>query len=169
MKETPVVIFIDDEPDQIQYFMDQINGMILPGESEAATVLHHKVDGAVEFLQAFRPEIKAVIIDIKMPPGLTFQEDDHDQNLRTGLLLFEHLDGIQKKYDVNRGHPLPLAFLTQLNDKKIHSDMTELFHRLRPLELPRIGIWIKVGLEPRDFAVQFDEWLAAIHELYGIK
>lgn len=167
-KGKPTVLFVDDEPDQIQYFMDEIDGLILPGETEKTSVMHEKVDGALSLLKEFRPDIKAVVIDIKMPPGNAFRDENHDHNLRTGFLLFERLDMIQKEYDVDRGHPLPLAFLTQLNDPKIHADVENIFLERRPKEIQRIGIWIKVGLEPKDFAAQFSDWINTLRDFYGI-
>ncbi len=55
---------------------------------EGYTVEHRfDPDGALEFIAQAGPEIAIIILDIMMPPGDAYKEEDTNEGLKAGLLL----------------------------------------------------------------------------------
>jgi CheY-like chemotaxis protein len=73
--------------------------------------LLQNVDEALVFFEVNLSNIYLVILDIMMPFGSTFKDDDTKHGLRTGLLVY---DRIRKK-----APNMPVIILTNVTDEKV--------------------------------------------------
>jgi CheY-like chemotaxis protein len=60
-------------------------------------------DEAIEVLNSSR-DLELVVLDVMMPPGKTFEREEHQEGLVTGFLLRERIRQVRPE--------LPLVFLT---------------------------------------------------------
>lgn len=152
------VVFIDDEPNRIRFYIRAV-------QSRGYQILVlQDTDDAWEFFQQPRPEVRAVVLDIMMPPGKHLADAAHVGGTRTGVFLYRRILEQMAIQAIHR-HSIPIAALTQVNDPETLNMLQEVQLEHRPNE--RFEVWSKHGLDPDDFADQFQTWLKAVEELYG--
>src|SRR5262249_24741430 len=101
-----MILMIDDEPRGISSYKEELEFSGYP------VVYHRKVDEALKALDEGRQEVELVILDIMMPPGQTFANDEGAQRgLRTGVRV----------YDVLREWlpDCPVIILTHVTDPRV--------------------------------------------------
>ena len=153
-----MVLFIDDEPNRIKFYIRAVQSR------GYATRTLQNTDEAWAFFQEARPEVRAVVLDIMMPPGRHLADTAHADGTRTGVFLYRRILEQMAIQAINR-HAIPIAVLTQVNDPDTLRMLQEVQLEHRPNE--RFEVWSKHGLDPDDFADQFETWLKAVEELYG--
>jgi CheY-like chemotaxis protein len=68
-------------------------------------------DSAIEYITQKKPHIEAIILDIMMLPGKKYSNEDTDNGLRTGVLLYK---------DLRTHYPnIPIVFLTNVSNPEI--------------------------------------------------
>jgi CheY-like chemotaxis protein len=152
------VVLIDDQPLLVQQYYAkalEIRGYdVVILESAAA---------AWDYFVVEDPEVCAVVLDIIMPPPPQIETEDHRAGTRTGVFLYKHILRLFALQNTPKGR-VPIAVLTQSNDKEMFDILLEVHKAGRPLE--QFQMWSKSGLDPGDFASEFEEWLQAVRELY---
>lgn len=158
----PRVLIVDDQPDVIDYFVDALKAR------------HFDVDvipdvvAAIDYLNSPPGDLVAIILDIIMPPG-PFADKEHQGGLRTGKFLHEHIlnmEYVQEDY----GHRFPIAVLTQVSDQGVLKEMEEIqiamWRKAGKNPKPTwFQVWSKYEVEPKYFAIEFEEWLKVMEEL----
>lgn len=156
-KNMPRVLFIDDQPDLIEYLVNELK------DNGYEVDVIHDVVAAIDYLNKPPVDLVAIILDIIMPPG-PFIDKDHNDGTETGKYLLEYILDMQYVQE-GSGHPLPIAALTQVSDQSLLKEVEEIQIRARQKE-KKFKIWSKYEIEPKSFPIEFQEWLKAITELY---
>ncbi len=87
------------------------------------------VDRALGFLEKESASVDIMVIDIMMPPGEAFKDEDTDQGMRTGVFLLERL---------NAQYPsIPSLVLTNVQDEAILEAVRKVAPQLRILRKPQ--------------------------------
>lgn len=74
-------------------------------------------DSALDFLKKRADSVKAIVLDIMMPPGQVFKNENTDDGLKTGLLLYNNLA---------HAYPmLPIVILTNLMNEDVITQLTK--------------------------------------------
>lgn len=154
------VVFIDDEPNRIKFYIRAVQARGYQPE------VLQGADDAWEYFQQEQAGIRAVVLDIMMPPGRHLADAPHVGGTRTGVFLYRRILE-QLALQAMHGRHIPIAVLTQVNDPETLKMLQEVQLEHRPEE--RFEVWSKHGLDPDDFADQFETWLKAVDELYGGK
>ena len=152
------VVFIDDEPNRIRFYIRAIKARRYQTHELQDT------DDAWEYFRESRPDVCAVVLDVMMPPGKHLADAAHVGGTRTGVFLYRRILE-QMAIQAIHHHSIPIAVLTQVNDPETLKMLQEVQLEHRPDE--RFEVWSKHGLDPDDFADQFETWLKAVEELYG--
>lgn len=99
-----MILFVDDEP---RYSVSYIDFL----ETAHRVEYKSKVSDALEFLEARRGDVELLVLDVMMPPGDAFSEEEARDGLDTGKRLFER---------VREGNPdLPVVVLTNVTQVDI--------------------------------------------------
>jgi CheY-like chemotaxis protein len=100
----PLVLVIDDNQLPTVYYVRDL-------EQQGFEVKHFfEPDTALAFAKKERAGIVAVLLDIMMPPGKKYQQQDTNEGLRTGVLLYP---------DLRRLLPdVPVIVLTNVTDEQ---------------------------------------------------
>lgn len=100
-----MIVFLDDEPERIQDYVEVVNREF-PGQVsdyvDIKETLELVSDGNVDVL----------ILDIMMPPGLLGM-DKTEAGLRTGMVVYE------KVRDMKQGAELPVIILTNVRNPNV--------------------------------------------------
>lgn len=78
-----MILFIDDEKREMESFVIEL------GFSGYEVEFKTNVDEAWDFLCANRSQIEVLILDIMMPTGNKFKDDDNHNGLRTGVRFYD--------------------------------------------------------------------------------
>jgi DNA-binding response OmpR family regulator len=98
-----MIVFIDDEPEFISPFTDALT------LSGFEVKIIADVDSAWTLVQDEKEKVDIVILDIMMPPGHLFNDEDTKHGLRTGL----HFLGLMKELDER----IPILCLTNADTR----------------------------------------------------
>jgi CheY-like chemotaxis protein len=98
-----MILMIDDSARGVMIYKEEL-------EASGYQVLHHRsVDEALRDLEARRQDFELVILDVMMPPGESFRQDQAaDLGLRTGVRVYERLR--------ERAPHLPVVVLTNVTN-----------------------------------------------------
>lgn len=97
-----LVLLVDDDNLPMQYYVKAL-------KQKGFKVEHClEPDSALDFVKKRGEEIVAIILDIMLPPGKTYQDKDTNQGLKTGVFLLEDL----RKYCPN----IPVVVLTNVRN-----------------------------------------------------
>lgn len=100
-----MILFVDDEARQ----MDSYRRELELSQLEVRCI--RRTDDAITYFKQNIEQIKVLILDIMMPPGASFEKEDTQQGLRTGLKFFEL---------VRRHAPeLPVIVFTNVSDPSV--------------------------------------------------
>jgi CheY-like chemotaxis protein len=100
-----MILFVDDE----KRYMDSHK---LELEMEGHTVsFHNDVDSALGFFKENADSIQLIILDIMMPPGQSFQDENTGDGLRTGVRFYERIRGLAPR--------LPIIIFTNVSDEQL--------------------------------------------------
>ncbi len=89
-----MIIFIDDEPEYITPFTEAFRF------SGFQVNVISNVDAAWATIVENLEDVDAVILDIMMPPGRLFEDQDTKEGLRTGLRFLEKMRGLDERIPV---------------------------------------------------------------------
>lgn len=100
-----MILIIDEEKRRLAPYISEL-------ESSGYEVhVAMDVDSAVKFLPGNLDRIELVILDIIMPPGTVFQDEDTRNGLRTGIPMYHR---------VRRDAPhMPVVVLTNVSDPDV--------------------------------------------------
>ena len=106
-------------------------------------------DSAMEYIQQKKPQIKAIILDIMMLPGKKYTNEDTDNGLRTGVLLYK---------DLRTYYPdTPLIFLTNVSRPYIPALPNE--------TISTFDIVQKIDYPPFELVARIEKMIAATANL----
>jgi CheY-like chemotaxis protein len=99
-----LLLLVDDETRPMAYYVRAL-------EQRGFSVKHClEPDSAISFAREKGREICAIVLDIMMPPGRAYQNEDTHQGLTTGVFLFD---------DLRRNCPdAPVLVLTNVRNPK---------------------------------------------------
>ena len=144
------IVMMDDEPIHMNYIIKA-----LVSEGFDVDVIDN-ADDAWTYFDKPRPNIRAIILDIMMPPAQAFQDEDHDEGLRSGVFIYRHiLEQLHEHTVTSTG--LPVGILTNVENTltltTVDLQRKELWpdHKLR--------FWEKLGVSPKQFAKEFKAWI----------
>ena len=100
-----MILIIDD--DRAGAYVDELKWSGFDVSCEAET------DAAVNFFEENYRQIKLLILDIRMPPGESFEHEQTQRGQRTGVFLYERIR--QKAPD------LPIMILTVLSGSDLEN------------------------------------------------
>jgi CheY-like chemotaxis protein len=147
MNDTPNLVIVDDDlSPALGYYVTALE------ELGYVPLIIPTVERARDFFEADHPRLRAIILDIMMPPGTLFAHEDHADGTRTGVFLYRKL--IEWDYTLRR-RATPVAVLTNVADEEILG-MVRRVHQEDAAARP-LAIWSKG--DPVQFAAQFDTWL----------
>ncbi len=88
-------------------------------------------DSAIEYARQNKPRPKAIILDIMMSPGKKYTNEDTDNGLKTGILLYKDLRDYYPQ--------VPIIFLTNVSSPQIPrlaSETTETLAVIQKIDYP---------------------------------
>lgn len=100
-----MILFIDDEKREMDSYIEELK------LSGLDVTFQRDVDSALRLFQTKMDQIDLTILDIMMPPGRAFENDDTNGGLRTGLWLYEKLREMRPE--------LPIAIFTNVSDERV--------------------------------------------------
>ena len=104
-------------------------------------------DKTFEFIEKEKPDLSAIILDIMMPPGEKYRNEDTREGLRTGTFLYN---------DLKSQYPeVPVVVLTNVTDQEII--------RQFPSD-PGLRIVNKLDYPPFELAQLATEMINAAHQ-----
>lgn len=106
-----MILIIDDEPQYIK------NYNIALEENGFQTKLITDVDEALEFVSTKHADLQAIILDIMMPYGNSFSDEETSGGTRTGNVLYSM---IRKKMP-----QLPVFILTIISDESVKAQFED--------------------------------------------
>jgi CheY-like chemotaxis protein len=147
MNDNPNLVIVDDDlSPALGYYVTALE------ERGYAPLIIPTVERARDFFKAEHPQLRAIVLDIMMPPGQLFAHEDHADGTRTGVFLYRKL--IEWEYTL-RKLTTPVAVLTNVADEEILG-MIRRVHQ-DDAAARALGIWSKGN--PVQFAEEFDCWL----------
>jgi two-component system C4-dicarboxylate transport response regulator DctD len=99
-----MIVMVDDEMRWMDSYKRELE---LSGYQVS---FHRNVDGALTFLQQSAEQVDILILDIMMPAGSAFEDENTDSGLRTGMFFFERVREIAPD--------LPVMILTNVSDER---------------------------------------------------
>lgn len=100
------ILMIDDDKLPMQYYIRRL-------EKNNFEVKHFvKPDDAFEYLDNEQPHIDGVILDIMLPPGEKYKDEQTNQGLRTGFFVLKDLRNYQPYSNI------PVVILTNVRNPK---------------------------------------------------
>jgi CheY-like chemotaxis protein len=97
------ILFIEDERLPMIYYIKELE------RSGFNVKEFHSPEDAVAFAQT-KPQLALIILDIMMPPGEKYKEEDTKDGLRTGVFLFRDLSILYQD--------LPIIILTNVGNSE---------------------------------------------------
>ena len=145
---------IDDEYTKIRYFEKA-----LVDKGFDVKVLRD-INEAWNYFTVKREEVCAIILDLLLPKPKILGPLSEGQPI--GVILQKHL---LEQLKVT-GQIVPVAVLTQLSELD-NQDIFEHLRRQQKKEYANwpLQAWMKVGLDPDDFALEFTTWLNLLKSL----
>jgi DNA-binding response OmpR family regulator len=103
-------LLVDDDRLPMQFYVKAL-------KQKGFRVEHYlEPDSALSFVEEKSSEISAIILDIMMPPGKAYKNEDTNEGLRTGLYLFsdirKHCPHVPVIILTNVKNPITLAEFT---------------------------------------------------------
>jgi CheY-like chemotaxis protein len=105
-----MILFIDDD---IRYIKSYIEELRYCGYE---VVHQNSVDKAIDFVLDRMEDIDLLLLDIMMPPGKLFENQDTFYGLRTGLLFLKEI----KKMSLN--HVFPIMIFTNVSANNLPNE-----------------------------------------------
>jgi CheY-like chemotaxis protein len=135
-----VILFVDDEIGYTSAYKEEL-------ELSGYIVRHERsVDHAVEILERGQEEINLLILDIMMPPGRKFKDEETMDGLRTGEKFYEWVR--------DRYHELPVIILTNVSDEnfslRFDYDIQCMFTRKIDINPDQLLNCVRTFLQPND-------------------
>lgn len=87
-----MVLFIDDEARYVDSYVQELK---LLGYDVQFQDCREGVETALEFFEENAHEVELLILDIIMPPGFAFQDDNTELGLRTGIAFFDQARSVR--------------------------------------------------------------------------
>lgn len=101
----PTILLIDDERFPMDYYVRVLRSR------NFEVKLFKESDSAITFIEQKRPQISVVVLDVMMPPGKRYVQEDTEYGLRTGYFLYK---------DIRAMYPdIPIIFLTNISETEI--------------------------------------------------
>lgn len=106
-----LVLFVDDDKLPMKYYVEALK------RSGLKVKYCLDVDNALEFIKEKDYQIRAVVLDIMMPPGKAYMHEDTKCGLRTGVFLLK---------DIRKSYPnTPIVVLTNVRNPKTLEEFEE--------------------------------------------
>lgn len=100
----PTILIVDDDNLVVKFYTRAL-------EEEGFKVRQtYDPDETLKLIEKEKPDLSAIILDIMMPPGETYSDEDTQEGLRTGTFLYNDL----KAYYPN----VPVVVLTNVTDQE---------------------------------------------------
>lgn len=127
--------------------------MVDEGRSEMQTILEElryagfevewktDIDAALEFFVLNRRNIDLLILDVMMPPGRAFRDEDTQDGLRTGLFFYDRIRAMEPE--------LPVVILTNFPDERA----------MQKYRGANCEVFRKIDLFPHELAEEIDRIL----------
>lgn len=80
-----MILYVDDEARRTQSYLDEMRLELTKHE----IVYKNRVDEALKVFRENIEKVELLILDIMMPPGISFKADDTMQGLRTGVRMYQ--------------------------------------------------------------------------------
>lgn len=106
-----MILFVDDEARLMDSYREELE------LSPFKVTYIKRTDEALKFFEENVEQIEMLILDIMMPPGGSFKNEDTEQGLRTGLRFFERVK--QQSPD------LPIIIFTNVSDPGVKEYFVE--------------------------------------------
>jgi CheY-like chemotaxis protein len=106
-----MILLVDDEQRHMDVYARQLS------ESGYTVMYQQNVDAALKFVRENLANIELLILDIMMPPGLSFKDDDTELGLKTGIRFFDKVRELVPD--------LPVMMLTNVSDYQVAKTFSE--------------------------------------------
>ncbi len=121
-----MILFVDDERRRMRSYVEAIE------LSHYQVKFESDVDDALNFFEKNCDQLKLLILDVMMPTGNSFDDEQTNDGLRTGICFY------QKVRQLNRN--IPVIIFTNFRNNEltnIESEKTLVFHKdgVLPFEL----------------------------------
>ncbi|MBL8151992.1 MAG: response regulator [Blastocatellia bacterium] len=100
-----MILFVDDEEKRMDSYR-----LILERELEPVCFFNN-VDKAMDYFQKEISSIKLLILDIMMPPGDAFKDENTEEGLRTGLNFYDRVR--------SKTSNLPIIIFTNVTEENV--------------------------------------------------
>ncbi len=100
-----MILFIDDEPNRVEVYARDLR------MSGFEVLFKDSVDQALAAIQEEPALISLMILDVMLAPGESFEGEDTNEGLRTGINLYNRIRTIVPR--------LPVIILTNVTDEKV--------------------------------------------------
>jgi CheY-like chemotaxis protein len=135
-----MILFVDDERRRMRSYVEAIE------LSHYQVKFESDVDDALEFFEKNCDRLKLLILDVMMPTGNSFDDEQTNDGLRTGICFY------QKVRKLNPDIPV-IVFTNFRNNEltNIESEKTSVFHKdvILPFELAnKVDLILSNNLKP---------------------
>ena len=100
-----MILFVDDEPNRVEVYDRDLR------MSGFEVLFKSSVDEALATIQENPDLISLIILDVMLSPGESFEDEDTNEGLRTGINLYNRVRTIVPN--------LPVITLTNVTDEKV--------------------------------------------------
>ncbi|MDX9972897.1 MAG: hypothetical protein RBU21_07905 [FCB group bacterium] len=120
-----MILFVDDEPYRVKYYLQELREVFGPQE------IHFKktVAEAEHCLREHAAKIRALVLDIMMPPKEGWDLTEVEQGLSSGIKFLE------ENADLLQLHRIPVIILTNRDVSKIGAAVARLQSQLHTVNI----------------------------------
>src|SRR5580692_7089942 len=131
-----MILFLDDDVAFLDDYCDELKARGYEGLIVSST------DDAFQIMTTRGDELQVVVVDMMMPPGQIFEDEETQSGTRTGELFYRKLRSIRQD--------VPVVFFTNRNTEQLDGAFRE---------DPRCRMFMKEELLPREFADMIADFL----------
>ena len=109
-----MIVICDDEKRSVDSLAEELQA------SGYIPSIYTKVDEALRFIKENLDTIELIILDVAMPPGSTFENENTDEGMQTGVFVYERIRGMAQQ--------LPILIYTNVSDHFIFEKFQDELH-----------------------------------------
>jgi CheY-like chemotaxis protein len=100
-----IILFVDDEERRMETYIEELKAEKYMVEFKS------DVDDAMHYFQENKDKINLLVLDVMMPTGKSFNDNDTDFGMRTGIFLHKEIR--------KNNSSLPIVILTNVSDPEV--------------------------------------------------
>jgi DNA-binding response OmpR family regulator len=107
------ILMIDDDRLPMQYYIRSLE------KNNFEVMYFVRPDDAFEYIDREQPHIDGIILDIMLPPGEKYKDEETNKGLKTGFFVLKDLRNYQPYSNI------PVVILTNVRNPKTLAEFTE--------------------------------------------